>query len=161
LEEVIDKIISDLGEMALLEYDDGGFLEDLPLVTIFFGDPGLIPVSDFPCAYVEPILDDPEQRTTGTDRRSFTIDVSLLIDVRDHDTDEDDESFGSRALVRASYQLRKWYEKRSNLTLEGLAGVNDVSVRETRFVRAKRGTIWAKEAVTTLVIRKTSNRVLD
>lgn len=166
MEYVIDKLIEEVKTLAELPASAGGFSESLPLRAVYFGDPGIVPISLFPCAFVEPSTDAPQSETTGTDRRTFLVQIALAIDARAYFDKTVDEASGDRALVRASSALKAWFRRRAKRDLDDLDGIVDLKVRETNFRKVRRGTtelnsIFTKEAVTTLVISKTFQRVLD
>lgn len=159
MEDVIDKIIEEVGQVNLLDEADGGIADILPLQAIYFGDPGIIPASLYPCVTVSPDLDDPEGETTGYDKRALRVHVSLHIDARQYFDASADEAMGDRMLVKATFALTRWFRRRSKRTLDGL--VIDTAVQDTAYRQLQRGNIPAKSSRTTLVVRKTYARNFD
>jgi hypothetical protein len=161
LEAVIDKIIEQIGLLSQTPTSEGGFRDDVPITSVYFGDLGVFPQDAYPLAYVEPDLDTPEVRTTGYQRRNLVMRVALLLDARDYFEQSADEASGTRALVRASEAIRSHFERRSMLTLGSAEGVVNVVVRDTAFIRNGRGKVVTKESHLTLVVQKSFKRVLD
>ena len=162
MESVIDKVILDIGLMAATLESDGGFEESLPLKAVYFGDPGVIPGSLYPCATVEAISNTSDSESTGFDKRDLVVAITLHIDAREFFDSAADEATGDRALVRASFQVEKWFRRRAKRTLDGLQGVNNVSVQGTAYPRPQyRRPVITKSSRTTLLVRKSYARVLD
>jgi hypothetical protein len=160
MEKVTDKIISEVQALSEMSLEDGGFAESLPLKAVYFGDPGLIPQSLYPCATVEPLVTDPEHQTTGADFDELSVVITLHIDARDYFDHNADEAIGDRALVVASGALRRWFRRRSKRTLDG--DVTSLEVRGTAYPRPMvRGSVITKSSRTTLVVEKGYARVLD
>jgi len=156
---VIDKIVQELGAMAEADSSEGGIADVLPLRAIYFGDPGIIPASLYPCAVVEPDDSDPSGGNTAADRRDLVVEVSLLIDARDYFDSTVDEANGDRLLVQSVARLERWFSTRRNRTLDG--SVQNCAVGRIKFRKRERGGVFAKEVGATLHIRKTYPRVLD
>lgn len=159
MESVIDKIIEEVAIVNSLEQSEGGISDLLDLQAIYFGDPGIIPASLYPCVTVSPDLDDPEGETTGYDKRALRIHLSLHIDARQYFDANADEAMGDRMLVQATFALTRWFRRRSKRTLDGL--VIDTSVQDTTYRQLQRGNIPAKSSRTTLVVQKTYARNFD
>lgn len=162
MESIIDKLISDIAQMAETPEADGGFQESLPLKAVYFGDPGVIPGSLYPCATVEAVTNESDSESTGFDKRDLVVAITLHIDAREFFDSAADEATGDRALVSASFQVEKWFRRRTKRTLDGLEGVNNVSVQGTSYQRPQyRGPVITKSSRTTLLVRKSYARVLD
>lgn len=159
MEQVIDKVIAELGTMVVTPASGGGIEDILPLKAIYFGDPGIIPASLYPCAVVEPDDSDPQGGTTAADKRDLVVEVSLLIDARDYFDSAVDEAGGDRLLVQSVAKLERWFSTRRNRTLDGT--VHNCAVGRIRYRKRERGVVFAKEAGTTLHIRKSYPRTLD
>lgn len=161
MEEVIDKLISEVHVLSETSLSEGGFAEVLPLKAVFFGDPGMIPASLYPCATVEAVLDRSAEETTGADRRDLDIAIGLHIDAREYFDKEVDEASGDRALVEATHALVRWFRRRSKRTLDSQEGVINVQVEDTQYRAYARGQVITKSSRTTLRIHKAYARVLD
>lgn len=159
MEETIDKVIEEVKTFVETPYAEGGISDIMPVQSVYFGDPGYIPVTLFPSITVEPVDDMPSGGSTGWDERELQIAVSFNIDARLYYDSTEEEASGDRMLVRAAFLLRRWLERRSNRTLDGL--VSNVDVQETEFLRFLRGEIVTKTARTMLVATKRYARTLD
>jgi hypothetical protein len=159
MEVVIDKIIEEVKLFIETPEAEGGVSDILPVQSVYFGDPGYIPVSLFPAITVEPVDDRPTGGSTGFDERELQIAVSFNIDARIFYDSNEDEASGDRMLVRAAFLLRRWLERRSNRTLDGY--VSNIEVEEVEYLRYLRGEIVTKTARTTLVATKRYPRTLD
>ena len=153
MEAVADKIIEELKYLAETEQADSGILDIVPVQAVFFGDPGIIQQSLYPCITVQPESDVPIGETTGYDKRSLRIEVSLLIDAREYFDVNVDEAIGDRALVQATYNIARWFRRPAKRTLDQLPGVVEVAVEDTIY-RTQDRNIPIKLSRTVLVVQK-------
>lgn len=161
MEDVVDRLVEEVKALAETPAAEGGFAEALPLKAVYFGDPGIIPASLYPCATVDPVMDSEEDETTGADRRELMVEIGLHIDARDYFERDADEASGDRALVQATFALGRWFRRRSKRSLDGLTGVINVRVGDAQYRASARGSVITKSSKTTLRIRKGYARVLD
>ena len=154
MEIVTDKIITELKYLADTTADASGISDIIPVQAVFFGDPGIIQQSLYPCITVQPESEEPAGETTGYTKRRLTISVSLLIDARDYWDASVDEAIGDRALVQASYNIAQWFMRPAKRQLDQLQGVVDVAVEDTVYRQQDRGSVAAKLSRTTLVVTK-------
>jgi hypothetical protein len=159
MEAVIDKIISDISEMTSLPSESGGLSDILPIVSVSFGDPGVLPTSQYPMITVVPVNRGPNGETTGYDKRKLYIEVSLYIDARDFFEEEKDEGTGDRTIVQATTKIESWFLRKSKRQLDGLDGVVNVEVEGTSFTKRDRSNLLAKSSRITLVVTKNYDRV--
>ena len=156
MEQVIDRVIVEVKALTELPASEGGIADILPLKAVYFGDPGIMPVSLYPNVCVGPSDDDDSEggETTGSDQRTLSIDIILNLDARDYfDTDEEEAS-GDRALVQAASAIGRWFRRRDKRQLDGLAGVRDVTVAGTQYRPMQRGQVITKSSRTTLHVTK-------
>lgn len=158
MEAVTDKIIAEVTLWSQTVEADGGAADVLPLNSIYFGDPGVLPVFAYPAVTVQGTTDIPESETTGYEVRDLTVLVSILIDARDFFDSSVEEATGDRVLTRAAASLRRWLRRESNRQLDGLEGVREVKVLSTEYVPQVRGEAVVKAAQLTLVINKQYQR---
>lgn len=159
MEAIIDAVIEEITAMTELPSSEGGISDVLELRAIYFGDPGVIPVSLYPCATVEPDDTVPEAKTTGYDTLVNRVVVSFHIDARNYFDSSVDEAMGDRLLVKTASLFRAWFAKTSVRTKEG--SWRSVEVEDTQYRARNRETTVAKSARTTLTVHKNYQRVLD
>jgi hypothetical protein len=158
MEAVVDAIIGQVEAFLQAPVDVGGLDGKLDIKAIYFGDPGVLPVSNFPCVTVEPESNRPVGESTGFDKRELTVYVGIHIDAREYYDTDADEATGDRMLVEASEALSTWFRKREVRQLDGT--VQDLSVQETVYQPIRRGpSIISKSSRTTFAIRKQYLRV--
>ena len=159
MEALIDKLIGEIQSASEATQAEGGFADLLPIASIYFGDPGVIPASLYPCITVEPDWSGPLAGTTGYDTRELRVIMSVHIDAREWFDSNSDEAMGDRILVQVVEILHRWFQTRANRTLDGT--VRNVEVTEIEFLARDRQTVIAKTARMTLVVTKNYSRVLD
>jgi hypothetical protein len=156
-EDIIDFIVDEVKACAQTLFDDGGFADVLDLKTVYFGDPGVIPARLYPACTVDLRSDEGAGESTGTDKHSFPIAVSLHIDAREYFEKDSDEATGDRALVRATFALSRWFKRRDKRTLDGR--VLDIDVTDSQFTPDARGNVIVKTSQTILVVKKNYMKV--
>lgn len=161
MEDLIDKIIAEITSLSEKTAAEGGIADYLELRAVYFGDPGIIPQSLYPCCTVEAVDDDPDSETTSADRRDHRIVVSLHIDARNYFDSGVDEATGDRMLVQATSVIRDWFRRRSKRTLDGMTGVHDLSVGNVAYRVQNREPVITKTSRISLGISRSYARVLD
>lgn len=161
MEDVTDKIIEEVKTLSQMTAVEGGFSDIVSLQAVYFGDPGLVPVSMYPCVTVEPEDEDTDEETTGYDKRTLRVSVSVHIDAREYFEASEEEASGDRQLVQATSAIGAWFRRRSKRTLDGMAGVHNLSVESVAYRVQARGPVITKTSRTTLVINRSYARVLD
>lgn len=161
MEDLIDRIIAEITEMSQRTSDEGGLSDILDLRAVYWGDPGLIPQSLYPCVTVEPVDDDPQSETTASDKRIHRIVVSLHIDARAYFDSSVDEATGDRTLVVAAAKVMDWFRRRSKRTLDGMTGVHNVTVGSVAYRAQERGPVITKTSRISLGVSRSYARVLD
>jgi hypothetical protein len=151
MEQAIDTIISELTTLiATVEFEN-----IMEIQSVYWGDPGLVSVDEYPYLYVEPNVDNPISSTAGRagyDVRDLTISVGLVVNASDFFDPSVDEVSGSRAQVRAMALIRKLFARLSKASLGGTA--RSVSVNSTNYVPDMRNQVFVRVALTTLVVQK-------
>jgi hypothetical protein len=159
MEQVIDKLRSELTTLSETSESDGGIAEILAIQSIYFGDPGIIPVWLYPAILVQPIRDAPVSETTGYEIRNLEVLISLIIDSREFFEKDVEEAKGDRKLTQAALAMRKWLRRTANRRLDGEAGnVREVAVDATNYMVEVRGSVIAKSAQLTLAVNKQYQR---
>lgn len=149
----IDKLVERVGVFTETNKANGGIKDVLEIKAIYFGDPGIIPVSNFPCMTVEPDLKSPSGENTGMDKRSLDIVIGIHIDAREYYDQDADEATGDRMLVDATEALEAWFRGRDERQLQGT--VQDVAFAGTSYQPIRRGTtVISKSSRTNFVVRK-------
>lgn len=156
MEAVIDKLISEVTLWKDAKEEDGGVADVLDIKSIYFGDPGVLPVYNYPAVTVQATRDVPESETTGAEMRDLTILVTIMIDAREFFDATVEEATGDRDLIRAAGSLRRWLRRDSNRSLDGT--VRQLKVLTTDYVPEVRGEIITKSAQLTLVVNKQYQR---
>jgi hypothetical protein len=159
METVVDKIRDEVAVLNDLPVAEGGLADLLPIKAVYFGDPGIIPASLYPCITVGPDRDTEQGGSTGMDNRDLYIELQVLIDARQYFETNADEAMGDRMLVQATSVLTRWFQRRSKRTLDGT--VQNLAVGDTDYRVQERGNVISKSSRTTLIVRKTYARVLD
>lgn len=155
MELVIDKVLRELRTFAETPVEDGGMSEVMDIEAFYFGDPGILPVYNYPAFLVQPIRDVPESETTGYEIRNLEVLISLVIDAREFFDKDTEEATGDRQLVQAALALRKWLRTVANRHLDGEAGnVREVTVSDTNYMVEARTPVIAKSAQLTLTVNK-------
>jgi len=151
MEQTLDIIISELE--SLVATDE--FKDIMEIQSIYWGDPGLVSVDEYPYLYVEPNVDNPISSTAGRagyDVRDLTVSVGLVINASDFFDPAVDEVSGSRAQVRAMALIRKLFARLSKSSLGGTS--RSVKVNSTNYVPDMRNQVFIRVALTTLVVQK-------
>lgn len=159
MELVVDKLVRELETLSETPVNDGGIAEILKIESVYFGDPGIIPVWLYPAILVQPIRDAPVSETTGYEVRSLEVLISLIIDSREFFEKDVEEAKGDRKLTQAALAMRKWLRRTANRRLDGEAGnVREVAVDATNYMVEVRGSVIAKSAQLTLAVNKQYQR---
>lgn len=151
METITDKLISEVDAWKDAMASDGGVADVLPIASVYFGDPGVLPTYAYPAVTVLGTRDAPESETTGYEVVDLTFLVSIMIDAREFFNASVEEATGDRMLVRAASSLRRWLRRESNRTLDGT--VRDVKVLTTQYAPEVRGEVIVKSAQLTLVVQ--------
>lgn len=156
-ESIVDLVVAEVKEMAQTPQEEGGIAGVLDLQSVYFGDPGVIPGRLYPSCTVDLRDDSPDGETTGWDKHRLQVAVSFHIDAREYFEKDADEAVGDRALVRATFQLARWFRRRAKRTLDG--AVMDIEVQESQFAPDARGNVVVKTSQTMLVVKKNYMKV--
>lgn len=154
MEATVDSIVSNLNTFSTTTAANGGCSDIISINAVYWGDPGVIPLPQYPCFTVQPERDLPTGETTGYEMRDLHVMVTLLIDSRDFFDKYADEANGDRVMVQTMLNLRKWFRRASKRTLDQSVGVREVKVSATDYLVQVRGSVIAKSAQTTLVVDK-------
>lgn len=161
MEAVIDFITADLAAFASADDADGGIkdiVEDD--IVVFWGDPGIIAVQNYPCFTVEPVDGKPTGGTTARENRDLTVLITFLIDAREYwEVDSPAEATGDRTIARVADRLESRYIAKAKSLLDGLSGVRSVSVSGTSYTPQPRGAVFAKSAELTLTVNRSRSRL--
>lgn len=158
MEQVIDKLISELTSFSASMSADGGCADVMKIEAIYFGDPGVIPERLYPAVFVQALRDVPSSETTGYEVRTLQIAVTFVIDAREFFDSTVDEASGDRAMTQVVDLFRNWIRRTSNRSLDSLDGVREVSVPSTDYFAQKRGSVVAKTAQLTLNVSRRINK---
>lgn len=158
MEEVVDKLVAEVTLWSGTQAADGGFADELQFQSVYWGDPGVLPSFSYPGITVQPTNDVPESETTGYEVVDLTIQIGIHIDAREFFDASVEEATGDRTLVRAVSSLRRWLRRKSNRSLDGLAGVRELRIVATDYLPEVRGEVITKSAQITLVVNKQYQR---
>lgn len=158
MEEVTDKIVSEITLFHETPQADGGCQDILEIAAVYFGDPGVIPVNSYPCFTVQPEQDVPVSETTGYEVRDLRLLITLLIDARDFFNADALEATGDRQIVRTMGLLRKWLRRTANRRLDDMEGVREVQVASTDYLVQVRDEVVAKSAQISLTVNRQYRR---
>lgn len=159
MEQVVDKIIRELRTFSETSVDQGGISEVMTIEAVYFGDPGILPVYNYPAFLVQPVRDAPVSETTGYEIRDLEVLITLAIDGREFFDAQVEEATGDRKLVQAAGAMRQWLRRTANRRLDGEAGnVREVRVSNTDYLVEVRAPVIAKSAQLTLTVNKQYQR---
>lgn len=158
MEQVTDKIVSELILFKDTDSADGGCRDTMTIEAVYFGDPGVIPVNSYPCFTVQPEQDVPVSETTGYEVRDLRLLVTLLIDAREFFNADVNEATGDRQLVRTMGLLRKWLRRTANRRLDGMDGVREVAIDSTDYLVQVRDDVVAKSAQINVTVNRQYRR---
>lgn len=159
MEQVVDKLIRELEAFSQISSQDGGMADIMHIESIYFGDPGILPVYNYPAFTVQPVRDAPVSETTGYEIRNLEVLITLTTDAREFFESDVEEATGDRKLVQAAFALRAWLRRTANRQLDGEAGkVREVAVSDTNYVAEARDPVIAKSAQLTLTVNKQYQR---
>lgn len=156
MEEIVDRLISEIRAMMGLTRTNGGFVDVIDVKAVYFGDPGIVPQSLMPCIMVEPNVESPDGETTSYDKRQLDVSIMLMLDARDYFNVDAEEAMGDRKLVQSAELIARWFRQREKRTLDGL--VNDIAVNETTYDVQDRGNAIVKTARVNLQVMKAFTR---
>lgn len=160
MELVVDKLVKELETFARTNSSDGGIEDILTIESIYWGDPGILPVYNYPTFLVQPVRDVPLSETTGYEIRNLEVLITCAIDFREYFEVDTDEATGDRKLVQTALALNRWLRKTANRRLDGEAGnVREVAINTTAYIPEMRGEVVTKTAQLTLIVTKQYQRV--
>jgi len=158
MEQVTDKLVSELTAFKDASREDGGCSDIMTIEAVYFGDPGVIPVNSYPCFTVQPEREVPVSETTGYEVRDLILLITLLIDARDFFDASVLEATGDRQLVQTMANLRAWLRRTANRQLDGLEGVREVKVSSTEYLVQVRDSVVAKSAQVSVTVNRQYGR---
>lgn len=156
MEEVLDAIIAQLNILKDLDYDEGGFRDEIPLEAVWFDDPRILPAESYPFIYVAPGTSRKTGEDTGSITRTLTIQIGLLVDPRQfYDELEVTEISASREMLRTIDSIERHFERKTLRLPNGLAeNTKMLEVGETAYTQQLRGDIYGRSALITLNVDK-------
>lgn len=159
MESIIDWVVADLTTFAQAESADGGIADIVEDdIVVFWGDPGIIAVTNYPCFTVAPQRGSPTGGTTATENRDLTVLITFLIDGREYFETAPEEASGDRTLVKVADALEARYLSKAKTLLDGMSGVRNAQVSGTQYTPQPRGSVFAKSAELTLTVNKSRQR---
>jgi hypothetical protein len=158
MEAVVDAIVASLTQFKDTLSADGGCSDLMTIEAVYWGDPIIIPVNSYPAFTVQPVRDLPDMETTGYEVRDLEVLVTLLVDSREYWDASVLEATGDRIMVQVMERVRNWFRRDSTRSLNGLAGVREVSASGTDYMVQVRGSVTAKSAQVTLTVNKQRER---
>ena len=164
MEAVIDWVVDELSTFSAASEADGGIADAVhesgvtETLPVFWGDPGVIAVTNYPCWTVAPMRGQPMGGTTGTVKRDLSVLITFLIDGREYFELDPEEANGDRLLVRVADRLETWMERKTKSRLDGLPGVHSAEVSGTEYTPQPRGSVFAKSAELVLTVNRSRQR---
>lgn len=155
MEQILDKLVTDIGVLADTFFEDGGFRDEMPLQSsIWFGEaPDFSGLEDFPLIEIVPVLSESAGGTTGKVNRDLTIRVTLLYDPRAfYESSETAEQTASREAIRVMDSIEIYLEKTAKTNLDGLARNAEVGATEYA-PTLPRGTVNVRSASATINVQ--------
>ena len=157
MEDVMDRVIAELMTMDSLTDDDGGFQGIADIQNIYFGDPGIFVIREYPLIIVRPGVSTVAEETTGYTKRDLEIFIDAITDVGESSVNYgqvEAELSGQRVIIKLLTQVQRWFERNSIRNLGG--AVDDVKVGDIDYDTEiyPDGNIYTKPATLTLTVRK-------
>jgi hypothetical protein len=154
MEQVIDKIISELEELR--QTDE--FFQAMPMETeTKLDDPGIVYIQEYPYMFVAPVTDTPVGETMGVggyDVNHLTIQVGVVINISDYFNPMVPEVSGTRELIKVATLIKKRLRRFRNRRMDDVEGVRDLVVQTTNYVPDVRGETFIKAALLTVVVER-------
>ena len=156
MEEVLDAVIAQLNIIKDLDYDSGGFKDEIDIEDVWFDDPRILPSESYPFIYVAPGTSRKTSENTGSIERTLTIQIGLLVDPREfYDESEVTEISASREMLRTVDSIERHFERKSLRMPSGLSeNTKGVEVGETVYTQQLRGDLYGRSALITLSVKK-------
>lgn len=160
VEAIVEKVVNEVTLFTETPEANGGCSDIIPVAAIYWGDPGILPVNAYPALTVQPIRELEDIETTGYEVLDLEILLTLLVDSRDYWDADVLEASGDRKMVQVVENLRRWFRKDSNRSLDGMAGIREVRTSATDYMVQVRGSVIAKSAQVTLTVNAQYQRQL-
>lgn len=157
MEEVIDKIISELQTIIETDSEDGGISDIISVVDVKFDDPGVVLVDEYPYIFVAPVDDSPANETIGRmgwDVRQLSISVVLCVNAADYFDPLSSQASGSREIVRSMSKIARWLRRLGKRQLDGMDGVRNLVVQSISYVPDMRGDAFVRSAVMAITVER-------
>ncbi len=157
MDVVLDAVIAQLDIIKDVPYAEGGFLDEINLVDdVWFDDPRILPQSQYPFMFVEPVNTVKSSETTKDIERELTIRIGLVVDPRlYYNANEIVETSASREMIRTVEAIRRHFERKSLRMPGGLSeNTTGLEVGSTDYVQQLRGDLYGRSAQITLRVRK-------
>lgn len=158
MELVVDKIVSEITAFVNSPDSDGGCSDIIAIESVYWGDPGILPVNAYPAFTVQPVRELEDMETTGYEVMNLEILITLLVDSREYWDAAVLEASGDRKMTQVMQNLRRWFRKDSNRSLDGMAGIREVRTTATDYMVQVRGTVVTKSAQVTLTVNQQYQR---
>lgn len=157
MEQVIDALVAELDILADLDFDEGGFADQIALAGgVWWGDPGILAVHQYPAAFVVPVRTTDAQGTNAQTWRNHEVQIMVLADPRNlFDTTEVVESTAMRELVRAGSVIERRLET-INLAMPGglSEGSRSITLTETSYPPQERGGLLLASVIVSVTVQK-------
>jgi len=161
MEQVIDRLVEELDILKDLDFDEGGFRDEVDLADdVWWGDPNTAADQQYPLMYVQPVNEVPAGGTNSQVFKDLTIEVACLVDPRtEWDETEVTEATASRELVRIGSAVNRRLET-ININLPGsfVERVRSITVTETSYPSQTRGALLLSSVVLTVVVQRAYDR---
>lgn len=158
MEAIVDKVVAELEQFRDADSADGGCADLITIESIYWGDPGVLPVNAYPAFTVQPERDEPVSETTGFEVRNNFVTITLLIDAREYFDASVLEATGDRMMVKTMSNLRRWLRRSANRRLDDMEGVREVTVSATDYLVQVRDSVMAKSAQVSLTVNRQYSR---
>ncbi len=158
MEAVVDKIVSEITLFTETPSVDGGCSDIITIASVYWGDPGILPVNAYPAFTVQPVRELEDIETTGYEVMNLDVLITLLVDSREYWNADVIEASGDRKMTQVMQNLRRWFRKDSNRSLDGMAGIREVRTSATDYLVQVRDSVVAKSAQVTLTVNQQYQR---
>ena len=151
---VIDAVIEQLNILKGIDYEDGGFRDEIDVEQVWFDDPRILPTEQYPFIFVAPGVSRKTGESTQFIERTLTVQIGLLVDPREfYDASEATEQTASREMMRTMDSIERHFERKTLRVPGGLVdNTKGIEVGETVYSQQLRGDVYGRSALTTLSI---------
>ena len=157
MEQIVDALVVEMDALADKDFEEGGFADQFTLAgDVWWGDPGILAVHQYPAAMVIPVRSSDAGGTNAQVFIDHEIQIMVLADPRNlFDTTEVVESTAMRELVRTGSVINRRLETINLAMPGGLSdGSRSIVVTETSYPPQERGGLLLASVIVSVTVQK-------